>query len=217
MARSYASKPNISNNSYPERKYIPGCACHAAGDFSFNTPWYFDRWKSPDITSLSLRSEHLSLPYRSGRVRSPQKGRLCSHYFKCFDGKDRLERQINTPDDQNRNRTVDIPCNFCEYNRPYNRIERSILQRVKAFSPASFLTPSNSRGLNLGYTDSSNSEILDRIPVAQPVADGRIRLIAPIAGCVRQADTVVHIGRYGRKFCSQAGLLRNGLRRPEGD
>lgn len=150
MARSYASKPKISNNSYPERKYIPGCACHAAGDFSFNTPWYFDRWKSPDITSLFLRSEHLSLPYRSGRVRSPQKGRLCSHYFKCFDGKDRLERQINTPDDQNRNRTVDITCNFCEYNRPYNRIERSILQRGKACSSASFLTPLEFEGVKSG-------------------------------------------------------------------
>lgn len=130
--------------------------------------------------------------------------------------------------------------------------------------------------------------MLDRILVAQPVADGRIRLIAPIADCVRQADTVVRIDRYGRNacvlrrnlchasagfltvnnfdrqtlpnsshlvqipdhlffhigcsgngrkscfslsdnesvfpdtrvlhgFCSQAGLLRNGLRRPEGD
>ena len=54
--------------------------------------------------------------YRSGRVRSPQKGRLCSHYFKCFDGKDRLERQINTPDDQNRNRTVDITLQIPRYS-----------------------------------------------------------------------------------------------------
>ena len=54
---------------------------------------------------------------------------------------------------------------------------------------------------------SSNSEMLDRILVAQPVADGRIRLIAPIADCVRQADTVVRIDRYGRNAC----VLRRNL------
>ena len=63
--------------------------------------------------------------YRSGRVRSPQKGRLCSHYFKCFVGKDRLERQINTPDDRNRNRTVDITLQIPRYSivfRLHNRL-----------------------------------------------------------------------------------------------
>ena len=54
-----------------------------------------------------------------------------------------------------------------------------------------------------------DSEIVDRIPIAQPVADHRIRVVALVSRDVRQTNIIVRINRYDRNTCILYRNLRH--------
>ena len=73
--------------------------------------------------------------------------------------------------------------------------------RVKAFSPAPS-KPLEFEGFEIRIIQAfPNSEIFDRIPIAQLIADHRIRVVALVSRDVRQTDIVVLIEQYNCNIC----------------
>ena len=75
-------------------------------------------------------------------------------------------------------------------------------RKSKSIKTCLFFKPLEFEGFEIRIIQAfPNSEIFDRIPIAQLIADHRIRVVALVSRDVRQTDIVVLIEQYNCNIC----------------